>query len=192
MLLCHYHEFSAQIISWQCWTCCTVKSCSGLFFGPTFSPWFVFQIYPHRIKCTDTNLIHAYSLWPSFDFLRSYYKIFQFVDLPNGFASLFADGARCGEHPDSRRKRVHQMIEHSNSCVAGWPKLKSSHLHLAEFMNPLLWQMTEACFSMHAGSCALTILEHSKTKTKNSSLFMGGFKAEKCILVKPYLHTSRL
>ena len=54
-----------------------------------------------------------------------------------------------GEHPDSRRKWVRQMIEHSNSYVAGWPNLKPSHPHLAEFMNPLLWQMTEEYFLTH-------------------------------------------
>ena len=51
-----------------------------------------------------------------------------------------------GEHPDGRRKGVRQMIEHGNSSVSGWPKLKPSLCHLTEVMNPLLWQMTEAWF----------------------------------------------
>ena len=63
------------------------------------------------------------------------------------------------------------MIEHGNSYVAGWPKLKSSHPHLAEYTSPLLWQMTEEYFLMHVHE-----LEHSKAKNwKNKSLFMGGF-----------------
>ena len=48
-----------------------------------------------------------------------------------------------GEHPDGRRKEVRQMIEHANSHVVGWSKLKPSLFHLTEFMNPSLWQMTE-------------------------------------------------
>ena len=50
---------------------------------------------------------------------------------------------RTGEHPDGRRKGVRQMIEHANSHVAGRPKVKSCLCHLAEVMNPLLWQMIE-------------------------------------------------
>ena len=96
-----------------------------------------------------------------------------------------------GGHPDSRRKRVRQMIEHGNSYVAEWPMLKSSHLHLAEFMNPLHLQMTEPYLSMHVlvhwqflssqtmewqtGRCLWVALKHEMCI--EGILVMGGFKA---------------
>ena len=64
-----------------------------------------------------------------------------------------------GKHPDSRRKRVRQMIEHGNSHVAGWPNLKSFLFHLAEIMYPLLWQVTEAYFSfMYFFRCMVMVI----------------------------------